>query len=288
MESTGKQTKIIDKSNCFVFLKGAVIGGTMLVPGVSGGSMAMILGIYNRLIGAVSSFLKDVKGNILFMIIFVAGAGVGMIGLSHPISFLMENYTKPFMYFFLGAVAGSVPLVYRHARTEDKGWKSRLKQLAYLVLGMVVVMIFAFIPQDTFTGGGVNTSGNIAIQLLAGVIAAVALVLPGISVSYMLVLMGIYDSTVAAISRLDIFYLMPIGLGLFLGIVLVTKLLETAMNRHPEPTYLIILGFMIGSIAQVFPGMPHGIVEWLLCANLAVGGFGAILGISSADMSELG
>lgn len=281
---TEKNKKRKKKEYGFAIVKGAVIGGTMLVPGVSGGSMAMILGIYDRLISAVSSFLKDIKGNIIFLLLFVSGAGVGMLALSHPISFLMENYTKPFMYFFLGAVAGSVPLVYRHARVEDKTWKSRFKQLMYLVLGMAVVLIFAFLPEDTFTANNVSMGGNIVVQLLAGVIAAVALVLPGISVSYMLVLMGIYDSTVDAISKLDILYLMPMALGLFLGIVLITKLLENAMKKHPEPTYLIILGFMIGSIAQVFPGLPQGIIEWLLCVNLAVGGFGAILGISSAEV----
>ena len=279
-----KKNKTDRSSNGLAFIKGAIIGGTMLVPGVSGGSMAMILGIYDRLITAVSSFLKDIKRNVIFLLLFVFGAGFGMLALSHPISYLMEHYTKPFMYFFLGAVAGSVPFVYRHARVEDKTWKSRFKQLMCLILGMTVVLIFAFIPEDTFITNNMSMGGDITVQLLAGVIAAVALVLPGISVSYMLVLMGIYDSTVDAISKLDILYLMPMALGLFLGIVLITKLLENAMKKHPEPTYLIILGFMIGSIAQVFPGLPQGITEWLLCANLAVGGFGAILGISSVEV----
>lgn len=274
------------KSQGVTFIKGAIIGGTMLVPGVSGGSMAMILGIYDRLISAVGTFLKDVKSNLLFLCIFAFGGVVGMIALSTPISYLMEHFTKPFMYFFLGAVAGSIPFVYRHAKVNDNAWTSRVKQVLYLIVGMVVVMTFSFLPEDTFVGGS-ETGGNIVVQLIAGVIAAIALVLPGISVSYMLVLMGIYDSTVNAISRLDIFFLLPMGLGLFLGIVLITKLLENAMKKHPEPTYLIILGFMIGSVVQVFPGLPVGAVEWLLCVNLALGGFGVILGISSADTSEL-
>ena len=282
-----KHNKSSRQENGVAFIKGAVIGGTMLVPGVSGGSMAMILGIYDRLIGAVGSFLKDVKCNFMFLCIFALGGAVGMVVLSNPISYLMEHFNKPFMYFFLGAVAGSIPMVYRHAKVKDKSWISRMKQVGYLLIGIAIVMNFAFMPEGTFVGGDTHSSGNVVIQLVAGVIAAVALVLPGISVSYMLVLMGIYDSTVNAISRLDIFYLLPMGFGLFLGIVLITKLLEGALTKYPEMTYLVILGFMIGSVVQVFPGLPEGIMEWILCVNLALAGFGVIFAISNGEGATL-
>ena len=274
------------KDYIFTMIKGAIVGGTMLVPGVSGGSMAMILGIYNRLIASVSSFLKNIKDNFIFLGLFAAGAVAGLVILSHPLLYLMENCNRPFMYFFIGAVAGSIPMVYRQAKIRERTLQSVLKQLIYLVIGMSVVVLFAIVPEDAFTGAGLNPRDNIVLQLFTGVIAAVALVLPGISVSYMLVLMGIYDTTVAAISRLDILYLMPIALGLFLGIVLVTKLLESAMEKHPEPTYIIIIGFMIGSVVQVFPGLPNDVVEWLLSACLAIVGFNVILSISGNELKS--
>lgn len=274
------------KEYFLTIIKGAIVGGTMIVPGVSGGSMAMILGVYNKLITAVSSFLKSVKENAIFLSLFIVGAAVGLVVLSHPLLYLMDNFMRPFMYFFIGAVAGSIPMVYRQARVGEWTLRSSLKQLFYLMIGMIIVLVFAFMPDNTFTGTGLTLGDNVALQLFTGVIAAVALVLPGISVSYMLVLMGIYDTTVAAISRLDILYLMPMALGVFLGIVLVTKLLENAMEKHPEPTYIIILGFMIGSIIQVFPGLPSGIVEWLLSASLAIVGFDVILSISGSELKR--
>ena len=106
---------------------------------------------------------------------------------------------------------------------------------------------------------------------LAGVIAAVALVLPGISISYLLLVMGLYDEIMRAIGDFYLPFLIPFGVGLILGVVLTTRLLERAMNRHPLPTYLIILGFMFGSMVEVFPGIPPW-PEVLLVPGHAGGG----------------
>ena len=119
--------------------------------------------------------------------------------------------------------------------------------------------------------------------MLAGVIAAVALVLPGISVSYFLLLLGLYDETMRAITTFYFPFLIPLALGLLLGIILTTKLLERAMKRHPQPTYLIILGFVLGSIAEVFPGIPTW-PELLLCLVTLAAGFLAIYFLSRQEL----
>lgn len=259
-------------------IKGAVIGGTMLVPGVSGGSMAMILGIYNRLISAVSSFFKDIKGNLIFLILFVLGAGVGMLLFAKPLLSLIENYTRPMMYFFIGAVAGGIPMIYRHAQVKSVSvW-----QIIYIIVGMAAVLVFAFLPENIFGGEGAADNTNIIIQVAAGIVAAVALVLPGISVSYMLLIMGLYDKTMKAITEFDIIFLLPMAIGLFLGIILITRVLEKAMESYPQPTYLVILGFIVGSIAQVFPGVPQN-YEWIICGVLAIAGFYLIKTISARE-----
>jgi putative membrane protein len=98
--------------------KGFFVGATMLVPGVSGGSMAMILGEYERLISSVSSFRKDVKGNAFYLMQFVFPALLGMVLLSNPLLSLIEIYTLPMMYLFMGAVLGGVPLVLREAKIK--------------------------------------------------------------------------------------------------------------------------------------------------------------------------
>lgn len=259
-------------------LKGLCVGGTMLVPGVSGGSMAMILGIYDKLIESVSSFLKDVKNSLIFLITFSLGGGVGMILLAKPLLYLIESYPMLLLYFFIGVVAGGIPMIYQKAEVDKITWKVFL----YPALGLAAVLLFEFLPADFLQLG--NGEGILGFLLLAaaGIVAAVALVLPGISVSYLLLLMGIYDKTMLAIGDFNLSYLIPLGFGIILGIILTTKLLENAMKNHTQATYLIILGFVAGSMAEVFPGIPQGI-ELFFCLAAFVAGYGIIQLLYSID-----
>lgn len=258
--------------------KGFFIGGTMLVPGVSGGSMAMILGIYNELILAVSSFFKNKKRNALFLSLFVIGAGVGMFIFAKPLLSFIESYTMPMMYFFIGAVAGGVPMIYKYAGIKKISFGSVL----YVFVGIILVLFIGCMPEDIFVVADTLQGTRLIIQIMTGFIAAIALVLPGISVSYMLLVMGLYDSTVEAISKLDIVFLLPMGVGLVIGIVSTSKILEKSMINYPKPTYLIILGFILGSMTRVFPGLPvgNGII---MCAALLIAGYNVIRFISKNE-----
>ena len=110
-------------------------------------------------------------------------------------------------------------------------------------------------------------------------VAAVALVLPGISVSYLLLVLGLYGSTIEAIDQLNLPFLCSLGLGLAVGIIATTKLLEHLMQVHPRATYLIILGFVVASIPTIFPGVPAG-VEWIACLLTLLAGFGVVFNVS--------
>ena len=254
--------------------KGAVIGGTMLIPGVSGGSMAMMMGIYDKLIMAVSNFRKDMKRNFIFLLWFCIGAGLGMLIIARPLLHLLEVFPYPTQFFFIGAVIGCVPMIYNKAKLSGFSWHVPV----YILIGMAVVALFSLAPSD----GGQAASGGvtqIVFLLVAGVIAAAALVLPGISVSYLLLMLGLYDSTMVAISGLQIMFLLPLFIGLCAGIILTTKLLDNLMTNRPRATYLIILGFMFASVLEVFPGIPP-LSQWIACILCLAAGFSAIYFIS--------
>ena len=106
----------MNRDHLITILKGMWIGGTMTVPGVSGGSMAMIMGVYDRLISSVSSFFRNPGKSMSFLVRFVLGAGIGMVVFSRFISFLFTTRADvPLRFFFLGAVAGGVPMIYKEA-----------------------------------------------------------------------------------------------------------------------------------------------------------------------------
>lgn len=262
----------MNRDHLITILKGMWIGGTMTVPGVSGGSMAMIMGVYDRLISSVSSFFRNPGKSMSFLVRFVLGAGIGMVVFSRFISFLFTTRADvPLRFFFLGAVAGGVPMIYKEAGIK----RISLGAVAYLVIGILAVVILALLPTGLFEPNGSFGIGAALIQLAGGIIIAVGLVLPGISVSQMLYMLGIYEGIIKNISTLNILPLIPLGAGVVGGIFLTTKVLEQLMERHPQPTYLIILGFMFGSLPELFPGIPSGsdMAYSILCAAL---GFAAL------------
>ncbi|MBQ9982071.1 MAG: DUF368 domain-containing protein, partial [Oscillospiraceae bacterium] len=113
-------------------------------------------------------------------------------------------------------------------------------------------------------------------------ILAIALILPGISISFMLLIMGIYEKVMNAIGSLDIFYLLPLIAGIVIGIFISTGILEKAMMRYPQATYLIILGFILGSLPDTFPGLPT-YLEWIYCSITLALGFSSIYFLSAFE-----
>lgn len=273
-----------------VFLKGIWIGGTMTVPGVSGGTMAILLGIYDRLIGAVSGLIpkrnpmedgtgkltyrwcayrKTVLGSILFLTVFFLGAGLGMLLFAKLISGLLEQpvvggYVR---FFFLGAVAGGIPLILSSAKLK----KFSVWLLVLPVIGAGLVYGLTFLPEEMFSLESAGGVGALLLKLAGGIVLAIALVLPGVSASQMLYTLGIYEEIISCISEFKVAPLIPLGIGTVIGILLITKTLDMLMTKYPKQTFLIIFGFILGSLPELFPRDATG--NYLLCGGCVAIGF---------------
>ena len=251
-------------------IKGFIIGGSMLIPGVSGGTMAMILKLHRRLITSISSFMKHKKESVLFLLQFCIGAGAAWLILSRPMVALNGAFPKQMACFVVGAIVGGIPVIYR----ETKETKFSIWSLVFLAIGLVLVFGLAALPRNGFENSG-SGLGGVMIQFLAGILGALALILPGISFSSMLYMMGVYDFIWGAVGNRDVVALLPFGLGMIIGILFLTKFLDVAMTRFPHATYMIILGFVIGSIWDILkemPAAPAG-VEIPVCIALMAAGF---------------
>ncbi len=262
-------------STLMVILKGFIIGSSMSVPGVSGGTMAILLGIYDKLISSISHFLKDLKGNIIFFIKFCFGAGIGIFTLSKLIKWLLEVVPLPISFFFLGAVIGGVPALYKKVKTKDS--KLKVSSVIYFLVGLAIVISIGFIPTGTINVTSGSGLGHYLMLLVTGIIIALALVLPGISTSHMLLVLGMYDSILLAISNYDFIYLGIIGIVTVIGIFLTTRPIEWTMNKFPSQTYCVIIGFVIGSTYEIFrdkviPAIPANadIIWWVISAIVSV------------------
>ncbi len=259
-------------------VKGVVVGISMMVPGVSGGTMAIVLGVYDRLVHSVAAFFSDWKKNLLFLLQFGFGGAVGVLIFSRLMEGAMTNYPHIMRFLIMGIIIGGLPLLYRKATGTSDGNgrtmpKSRflVSDIVFLVLGIAVVLLMSLEPESLV---GKATDGSLfsyIFLLISGLIIAAGLVLPGISWSFMLLVLGMYETTLNAINTLNIPYLIPLGIGIALGTVGTAKLIERFLQKHPRKTYMLIIGFVAGSLAEVYPGMPQG---WQLPVSAAASAVG--------------
>lgn len=256
-------------------INGLIIGVSMLIPGVSGGTVALICGIYYKLIAAVDTFFEKPKENFKFLLSVAMGGIIGILVFSKLILLTYNTYKTPMVYLFMGAVLGSIPLLIKSAGVK----KIDLKTITYPLLGIVIVLLLECLPKDLFI---INADGlaEYLVIFLIGIVLATALVLPGISFSYMLLILGLYEQTLGAIETVNIVFLFAMGTGVLLGIFLTAKIIRIILRKYPKQTYLVIIGFVIASIKDVFPGIPYG-TELLVSALLLLGSFYTIYKISN-------
>jgi len=255
------------RDNLILMIKGFIIGSSMSVPGVSGGTMAIILGIYDKLISSISGFLKDIKGNFLYLFKVGIGACAGIGSLAFVIQMLLEKFPLPVSFFFLGAVIGGIPAL---SNKVDKS-KSKVLSGLYFLAGLVIVITIGFIPTGNFNIGIGTGLAHYAMLLVTGIVIALALVLPGISTSHMLLVLGMYDSLLSAITNFDIVFIGLLGVATVIGVFLITKPIEWTMKKFPHQTYCMIIGFVLGSTYEIFkdkiiPAIPEsaGLGWWIL------------------------
>lgn len=258
------------KQSVKIILQGLSVGASMTVPGVSGGTMAMILGVYDKLIAAVSGVLREPKKSLPFLLKFALGAVAGVFAVSGLIALALDSPAGvPLRFAFAGAVAGGVPLMFKKAQLKRLNVKSTLLILA----GAAAAVIIGQLPEGLFTQqDGISDA---ALGLIGGVIVAAALVLPGISASHIMLMLGIYEPTMESISRFEILPLLPLLVGVIVGTFLTARVLERLLERHTRGCYLVILGFMAYSLVELAPVGIRG-AELAIGLTCCVIGFAAV------------
>ncbi len=251
---------------------GAIIGVANIIPGVSGGTMMVILNAFDKIVDAISNFRKNIKKNILYLLPILIGAALGILAFSKGITFMLDNYPMITNFFFIGLILGSVPLVCRSAFQKNDGKiearKIRPGSIIAFVLMLVLLIVIAFTSAEE-TKVNINTLqidiGMIALLFFGGLIAAIAMIIPGVSGSFVMVLLGIYPIVTGAISMLLPFHMdtflgivlpigIPAGLGIIAGLLIGAKLIDLLIKKFPQETYFGILGLLLGSLFELYPG----------------------------------
>lgn len=242
-----------------LYLKGVTMGAADVVPGVSGGTMALILGIYRELIdslGAISAretVAALSRGRLLavwrrigapFLLVLAAGIGTSVLALSGAILLALTEARSLVFALFFGLILASVFTV---ARRVDR-WGSA--SVAGLLLGAALGFWLVGLTPTT-------TPASFLFLAFSGALAICALILPGISGAFILVLLGKYDFVLGAISDLELTALLPVAIGAVVGLLAFARLLAWLLRRAPGPTLAVLSGFMLGSLRKVWPWQ-HG------------------------------
>lgn len=238
-------------------LCGMVFGVANVIPGVSGGTMLVVFGIYDQLTEAISG-VKAIIKNIVFLLFFGVGAGVGILGFAKLIKFLFDNYGVQTNMYFIGLILGSVPMIYRMGTAENK--VKPLCIVPFLISGALVVGLtmlqnaMGSAEQAAEMVSGFDPVMTVKL-LVFSFIAAVAMIIPGLSGSFVMLLLGVYQTVISAIqiNDLNFYVIIPVAVGVVLGIILGAKIISTLMKKFRLMAYSAIMGLVIGSVYAILP-----------------------------------
>lgn len=241
------------KNSIFLVIKGFLLGIANIIPGVSGGTLAMTLGIYQDLIGAISHFFKNLKKNLKLLIPLGIGMVIAILLGSKVITYCLKEFPFPTTLFFIGLIVGGIPLLTK----KIKGKKIKPLNVASFLLPFSIVMIMTLLnPGSNAVDLSTMSVIKFILLIVIGMIAAATMVIPGVSGSFVLMLLGYYEPIVGTIGNLTDFSLLghnllvlaPFGIGILIGIILIAKLIEYLLKKHEIPTYYAIIGFVTASV----------------------------------------
>lgn len=245
--------------------KGIIVGIGFILPGLSGGVLAVILGIYDRLIRFLSDLKKQFIENILYFIPVIIGGAIGIVLFSILVEKAFGVYAAEFICLFIGFVAGTFPSLYKTAGKEGRSWRDML----ILLLSTAFIFILMIYGGRQFT----EVSPNLLIWAGSGALIGLGVIVPGMSPSNFLIYFGLYDKMATGIKDFDFAVIIPLLVGFILCVLAFAKLAAYLFKRYYSEMYHFILGMVIGSSLAIFPTVvfPAFSAEQLAATRLSFG-----------------
>ncbi len=242
--------------NLILIIKGIVIALANIIPGVSGGTLMITLGVYEQIIDIISHPFKNLKNNWKFILFIGIGAVAGILGFSKLISYCLDKFPLATPLFFIGLIIGGLPLLFRKGKVKDN---IKVSNVIIFLITFGIVLLFTFLNSGNSVVTITTDIKGIVLLFLVGMVSASSMIIPGISGSFMLMLLGYYKPIIDTVSNLTKFnnlwdnlkILIPFGFGLVFGIVLVAKLIEYLLKKYEVKTYFGVIGFVLASIIAI-------------------------------------
>lgn len=242
--------------NC---LKGIAIGAGAILPGISSGVLCVIFGIYEKLLNSLLNFFKDVRNNFKYLFPIIIGVCIGIFIFSNFLNYFFISFPIQTKSIFIGLLLGCIPSLIKQCNTKVS---FKLRYLLFTLFAFVLT-IFMIFAEKSFHFNDFNTY-DFEYLFISGFVMSIGIVVPGISNTIILMLMGVYSIYLSAVSSICLPILIPMGLGILIGCIVFMFLTKFLLNNFYAPTFYSIIGFSIGSILILLPDISFNISS-LVC-----------------------
>jgi putative membrane protein len=243
-------------------IKGFLMGIALIIPGLSGGTLAMYLGIYEKLLHAIGNIFREMKASVTFLIPVFIGVVLSVVSLAKLLGYLIDMNSLIVLFFFIGLILGGVKDIYQKA-TEKTNTDKYSSVISFLVsFGLIIAMVILSKTNDQNGIAMIDiTVLNIILLFFLGMAASMTMIVPGVSGSALLIVLGYYTAIVTNVAgeifnfeqfTYNIQVIIPFGLGAVFGIILFSKVIEYLLKTYSKQTYFAILGFITASVIAIF------------------------------------
>lgn len=245
-------------------VKGVFIGAGAILPGISSGVLCVIFGIYEKLVNSILGIFKDFKTNFKFLFPLFIGGIIGIITFGKVLNFIFEKYPMQSSFGFMGLILGTTPSLIKKA--NSKGFK--IHHLFYAI-GTFLFSLILIRYETTSSISCINVNYSNYYYILCGFLMSIGIVVPGVSSTVILMLLGVYSIYLESISSLNLHILIPIGIGIAIGSILWLKIIQYLLAKFNTETFFGIIGFVFGSVLILYPGFTYdfnGIISIIIFA----------------------
>lgn len=230
------------------YLKGIAIGAGAILPGISSGVLCVIFGLYEKLLNSILNFFHDIKSNFKFLFPIILGSICGIILFGNFLNIVFEKFPLQTKSIFIGLILGSIPSLLSEVNHKQK---FKLHYLVFFVFSLTIGIFMVWFENFIF----VPTPSSISFSylLLAGFLMSIGIVVPGVSSTIILMLLGIYSVYLSAVSTVYLPVLLPMLIGILIGSLIFMKLTRFLLNKFYAQTFYTIIGFTVGSIFVLLP-----------------------------------
>ena len=243
-----------------LLIVGFIIGIAFVLPGVSGAVIAVVFGIYGRLITDISDLKKGIKEDFWFLLLLAAGLGAGFVTFSFVFDSFEEEYGAVMLLLFLGLIIGQIPEVCKIAKGDQPVKNS---YIMWAVIGFAAMMVLLLLVGEESADVVMNKdAGGMAMSFGSGALLAVSGIIPGISGTSILLALGLFSPTMHIISDVNVLLFIPLVLGALIGMIFIAKIMNRLLNTRYHETYYAVLGLTIGSVILILPQIDTDVSIW--------------------------